>query len=85
MSTLTLQQAQYYAEQAGFSGQSLSTILAIAMAESGLRTDAYNGSDPYGGSYGILQINGAHFNSGTTTKACALDPACSFKFAYNLS
>jgi len=85
MPVITVQQASTYAQQAGFTGQSLATILAISQAESGLNTGAYNGSDPYGGSYGIVQINGSHFSSGGTTKACALDPACAYKYAYQLS
>ena len=85
MSVLSLGQAATYAQQAGFSGQSLGTILAISEAESGLNTNAYNPNDPYGGSYGIVQINGAHFSAGGTTKACALDPACAYKYAYQLS
>lgn len=85
MSTLSVAQLTQYAQQAGFSGQSLQNIVAISLAESGGNTQAYNGSDPYGGSYGVLQINGAHFQSGATTQACALDPQCSFNFAYQLS
>ncbi len=83
---MILQRSQLiqYAQQAGFSGSALNTIVAIAFAESGGNTGAYNGSDPFGGSFGVLQINGAHFQSGTTTQACALDPACAFRFAYGL-
>jgi hypothetical protein len=65
---------------------SANMITAIAMAESaGGNTCAWNPNDPYGGSYGIVQINGAHFSGGETTQACALDPACALKFAYGLS
>ncbi len=84
MATLNAQQLSAYAQQAGFSGQALQNIVAIALAESGGNTDAYNGNDPSGGSYGVLQINGVHFGSGTS-KSCALDPACAFRFAYSLS
>jgi hypothetical protein len=85
MSTLTPDQLSQYASNAGFSGFSKDVIVAIAQAESGGNTEAYNSNDPYGGSYGVLQINGAHFQSGTTTKSCALNPACAFKFAFGLS
>jgi murein DD-endopeptidase MepM/ murein hydrolase activator NlpD len=81
VATLTTDQLTQYAQQAGFSGAALQNIVAIAQAESGGNTDAYNASDPNGGSYGVLQINGAH---GLPT-SCMLDPACSFKFAYQLS
>jgi len=85
MPTISIGQALTYAGDAGFRGKGKIIIVAIAMAESGLNTTAYNPHDPYGGSFGILQINGSHFLSGTTTKGCALDPACSFRFAYELS
>ena len=85
MSTLTPDQLSQYAANAGFSGFSKDIIVAIAQAESSGNTEAYNSNDPYGGSWGVLQINGAHFQSGTTTKACALNPQCAFKFAFGLS
>jgi hypothetical protein len=85
MSILSIAQLSQIAANAGFSGQSLKDIVAIAMAESGGNTQAVNSNDPYGGSYGVLQINGAHFTSGTTTKECAFDPQCSFNYAYQLS
>jgi murein DD-endopeptidase MepM/ murein hydrolase activator NlpD len=81
---LNQQQLTNYAQQAGFQGQALQDIVAIAMAESGGNTNAYNGNDPNGGSFGILQINGIHFGTGTS-QSCAFDPACSFRFAYQLS
>jgi hypothetical protein len=84
MTQLTVPQARAYGMQAGFSGTALDTIVAIAQAESGLRTDAYNGNDPYGGSFGVLQINGAHFQNGGITKAGALDPGTAFRYAYTL-
>lgn len=83
--SLTPVQLQQYAVQAGFQGDSVNTITAIALAESGGETGNCNLSDPYGGSFGVLQINGSHFLSGTTSKACAFDPLCSFQFAYSLS
>jgi murein DD-endopeptidase MepM/ murein hydrolase activator NlpD len=84
VTVLNADQLTMYAQQAGFSGQALQNIVAIALAESGGDTNAYNGNDPSGGSYGVLQINGVHFGNGTS-KSCAQDPACSFKYAYQLS
>jgi len=82
---ISVSQARDYALKAGFSGASLDTIVAIAQAESGLNTANWNPLDPYGGSFGILQINGSHFQSGAITKVQALDPAASFRYAYQLS
>jgi len=86
MATLSINQALSAAHSGGFTiGSTQVLIVAIAMAESGLRSDAYNGLDPHGGSWGILQINGAHFDSGATTKACALEPSCAFRYGFTLS
>lgn len=85
MPTLSKQQLQQLAANAGFTGAAQQTITAIALAESGGNSVAYNPNDPYGGSYGILQINGAHIVGGETTHACTLDPQCAMNFAYKLS
>jgi Lysozyme like domain len=89
MAVLTVAQAATYAQQAGFSGAGLQTIVAIAQGESGLNTQAINSADPNGGSYGVLQINGAHFGTqwsgGIMSQSAAFDPATSFKYAYVLS
>ena len=92
MSTLSIQQAGDYAKQAGFTGVSLVLIVAIAEAESSLNTDAVNATDPNGGSFGVLQINGSHFGnhfgpngSLVMSQQVAIDPAASFVFAYELS
>lgn len=95
---ITVAQAESYASQAGFSNAivpkgpyspgtwtQIQTIVGIAAAESGLNINSYNPSDPYGGSFGVLQINGAHFHSGGTTQAAALDPLHAFQYAYILS
>ena len=79
MPTLTINQAAAYARAAGFSGDNLVTILAIAMAESGLNTTIQNSI----GATGILQIYlkvhpDVSYNQ-------AIDPAFSFKYAYRLS
>ncbi len=79
MAKITLQQAISYAQAAGFQGQSLITILAIAEAESGLDTSVVNSI----GATGILQIYLAvHPN---VTSAQAKDPAYSFRYAWSLS
>lgn len=81
MAKITLQQAIQYASAAGFNlNNGIDTILAIAMAESGLNTDAYNSAVQ---ATGILQI--ALLYHPDVTKAQALDPAFSFRYAYKLS
>jgi hypothetical protein len=89
---LSVAQAVQYAKNAGFVSNSLTYIVAIAIAESGLYTHAVNSSDPYGGSFGVLQINAAHFgetfgqsNQYVMSQSVAFDPALSFLFAYKLS
>lgn len=92
MTKLTVTEAQNFAAHAGFSTQQqlqgqdkgysqVQVIVAIAMAESGLNTDSVNTSDPNGGSYGILQINGFWFSHGIS-KSGALDPQMAFSFSY---
>jgi len=76
---ISIAQAAAYARAAGFSGGNLVTILAIAMAESGLDTTVVNSI----GATGILQIYlKAHPD---VTRAQAMDPAFSFRYAYRLS
>lgn len=90
---LSIQQAVDYARAAGFTEQAkLITIVAIAMGESSLDTHAINHSDPYGGSFGVLQINGAHFGDRfgpggiyVMSQQTAFDPALSFIFGWELS
>jgi surface antigen len=78
MPNLTIQQAAQYAKNAGFTGNDLVTILAIAMAESNLNTDVVNGI----GATGILQIYlKAHPD---VTSAQAKDPQFSFNYGYKL-
>lgn len=90
--TLTDQQTLSHARSAGFSGSGLVVICAIAKAESGLNTHAINSSDPYGGSFGILQINGAHFGDKfgpngmyTMSENAAFQPGLAFLFSWELS
>ena len=87
MTVLREDQLYTYATQAGFTGGARDTIVAISEAESGGNTNAVNKNDPYGGSFGVLQINGAHMPpyGSSTTQGCAYDPACSFRYAYQLS
>lgn len=85
MTVLDQQTVQGYAAQAGFHGISQQTIVAIALCESGFDTTKVNPTDPFGGSFGILQINGSHFHPGGTTQACAFNPQCAFQYAYTLS
>lgn len=89
---LTIPQAVSYAQEAGFSGKPLAIIVAVAQAESALYTHAVNSCDPYGGSFGVLQLNGSHFgdkfgpnNQYTMSQAAAFDPQLSFLFAWPLS
>lgn len=91
-SQLTIPQALQLAADAGFSGQSQIIMVAVAMSESNLYTHAINSCDPYGGSFGVLQINGSHFgrqfgNAGqyTMSQSAAFDPALSFIFSFELS
>lgn len=79
MGKLTIPQAAVYARQAGFSGDNLVTILAIAMAESGLDTSITNSI----GATGILQIYLAVHPD--VSRSQALDPAFSFRYAWKLS
>lgn len=84
MPTLTFPQALSYAYGAGFQGQSAYIITAIAMAESGLNTQAQNCNNPGGTcDRGIMQINN-HYHS-EVSDACAYDPACAFKAAFTIS
>jgi Lysozyme like domain len=87
MPIYTIQQLSQFAVNAGFSVANVPIIVAIAMAESGGNSDAYNASDPYGGSYGILQINGSHIQSlggNQIPLSCAKDAQCSFNFGFSL-
>lgn len=76
MPTLTIQQAAQYARNAGFTGNDLVTILAIAIAESNLNTDVVNSI----GAVGILQL----YNKPANVMANAKDPQFSFNYGYKL-
>lgn len=89
MTAIPLAVARGYALAAGFNGNGLDTILAIARAESGLPPDyttlnplATNTANntPPSTDRGILQIN-SYWHS-EVTDAQAFDPAWSFRWAY---
>lgn len=86
MSIVSIAQASQYAQNAGFSGAGLINILAIALAESGLNTEAKNcsGNTPSGScDRGILQIN-SYWHKGVSDQ-CAYDPQCAFQNAFVIS
>lgn len=81
MATVTYKQLRDALVDAGFKGIQIPVMIAIAMAESGLNTDALGDS---GQSFGLFQIYqpvwGHKFGP-----ACATDIACSAKAAYEIS
>lgn len=95
MAKLSIQQTAQYGRNAGFSGDNLVIIVAIAMAESSLDTHAINHANANGTSdYGILQINSVHFGtrftardgqSYTVSETAAFDPQIAFYYGYALS
>jgi hypothetical protein len=54
-----------FAYQAGFRSDAHATAVAISEPESGRETTAHNASDPNGGSFGLMQINGVHDPNGS--------------------
>lgn len=86
MANISTAQATQYARSAGFTGNGLATIVAIATCESGLNPSATNtvGNTPQGSmDRGILQFNSYWHKD--VTDACAFDPACAFQQAYRVS
>ncbi len=85
MTVLTTQQAAQYAAAAGFTGDGLNTIVAIAHAESGLDTAARHVNSDAQSSVdrGILQIN--NYWHSEVSDSCAYDPACAFQSGYSIS
>lgn len=85
MAVLTIAEALADAQAAGFSGQALITVVAIALAESGLDTLATNtaGNTPPSEDRGILQIN--NYWHAEVSDACAFDPVCAFVEGYRIS
>lgn len=93
MAILTVTGARLYAQKAGFSGQALDIILAIAQAESGLNTlatninsDSHTFPDGHTGpseDRGVLQINNYWWPQ--VTDAMAFDPTTAFQWGYTIS
>lgn len=81
---LTRDQLIQYAQQAGFTGAGLNTIVAIALAESGGWTGARQwNSQQSGTDRGVLQFN-SYFHSEVSDQA-ADDPAQAFAAAYRVT
>jgi len=83
VSVISVASARSYAQQAGFSGQGLNIIVAIAQAESSLDTQATHTNSDGSIDRGILQINDKYHPEVSST--CAFDPACSFQAGYRIS
>lgn len=83
MPVLSAQQARVYASQAGFSGNAVNIIVAIARAESSLNTAAQHINADGSVDRGILQINGRWHPE--ISDSCAYDAACAFRAGYSLS
>ena len=58
--TLTPKQIAVWATQAGFTGNDVTTAVAVALAESGGRIDATNTNTNGSTDYGVWQINSIH-------------------------
>jgi hypothetical protein len=87
--SLTPQQIATAAYRAGFRGSDLSIITAISLAESGGGVpNAFNPTDPDGGSFGVSQINGSHAPNGSPTAqwvVTMLDPQKNLDEAYQVA
>lgn len=67
MAKLTAEQVGTYAQQAGFAGGEVSTVVAIAECESGFRTDATNTKNANKTvDVGLMQINSVHLKAHPT-------------------
>jgi cell wall-associated NlpC family hydrolase len=69
---------------AGFKNDQLTVAVAIALAESGGRADAFNKNSNGTSDYGLWQINSVHKSSGFDTRL-AYDPDYNAKWAYRIS
>lgn len=83
MAILSVAQAKAYASKAGFTGNALNIIVAIAQAESGLNTAAQHSNSDGSLDRGILQINARYHPE--VSDACAYDATCSFQQGYRIS
>lgn len=71
------------AQQSGFSTLQANVIAAIALAESGGRSNNYHINTDGSIDRGILQINSYYHSE--VSDSCAYDPVCSFQQAYRIS
>ncbi|HKZ20286.1 MAG TPA: transglycosylase SLT domain-containing protein [Acidimicrobiia bacterium] len=92
MAVLSPEQVSQLAYQAGFRGDALVAIVAIAKRESGYRTEAHRTNrDPSAmvGDFGLLQINYTNVSRlgeiGVTSTAQLLDPLTNLRAAFLLS
>jgi murein DD-endopeptidase MepM/ murein hydrolase activator NlpD len=83
MAILTVTQTKNFASQAGFTGQGLNIIVAIAQAESGLNTAARGVNSDGSIDRGIVQINSKWHAE--YSDACAYEPSCAMRAAYQIS
>ena len=79
MSVLSLAQMQALAASVGFPDPALAA--AVAMAESGGKTDAFNTE----GSYGLFQIDVVYNPSFQSNPSVLFDPTTNAKAAYSIS
>lgn len=83
MAIISVALARQYASQAGFIGNSLDTIVAIAQAESSLNTSAQHTNSDGSIDRGILQINSRYHSE--VSDSCAYDATCAFGQGYRIS
>ncbi len=85
MSIISISQAIAYAQTAGFSGDNLARIVAIAMCESNLNTHPVDNTagNTAGRDRGILQFNSYYHSE--VSDSCAYDALCSFQNAYRVT
>lgn len=83
MAILSASQARSYAASAGFAGNAMNIIVAIAMAESSLNTDAKHTNSDESIDRGLLQINSRWHPE--VSDSCAYDPACAMRAGYTIS
>lgn len=83
MAIISVALARQYASQAGFAGNGIDIIVAIAQAESSLNTSAQHTNSDGSLDRGILQINSRYHSE--VTDSCAYDAACSFQQGYRIS
>jgi|GEM_PF-4939469 len=79
---LSVAQIGTFAQSAGFSGSSLVTAIAVAMAESGGDPSATDHDSNGTTDRGLWQINSVHTQY---SAACDYDPSCSAKAAFEIS